>query len=135
MHGRPRKALKQEDEAALSAKTQKLRSLQAHFLANHHNRMLLLPPSTLSLSFSFSSPSINSNCANLVGCRYSKEALDVSAKLLEINPECYTAWNYRKLAVQHLLSNSDSDPHSIFQDELKLVRVHSQLIWFNYLDK
>lgn len=93
MHGRPRKALKQEDEAALSAKAEKLRSLQAHFLANHHNHI------------------------------YSKEALDLSAKLLEVNPECYTAWNYRKLAVQHLLSNSDSDPHSIFQDELKLVEI------------
>ncbi|CAJ1974033.1 unnamed protein product [Sphenostylis stenocarpa] len=93
MHGRPRKALKQEDEAALSAKAEKLRSLQALFLANHHNSI------------------------------YSKEALDVSAKLLEVNPECYTAWNYRKLAVQHLLSNSDSDPHVIFQDELKLVEI------------
>jgi len=89
----------------------------------------------LHLSLSLSLSLINSNCANLVGCRYSKEALDVSAKLLELNPECYTAWNYRKLAVEHLLSNSDADPHSIFQDELKLVRVHSRLIWFNYLDK
>ncbi|XP_047166623.1 geranylgeranyl transferase type-2 subunit alpha 1 [Vigna umbellata] len=93
MHGRPRKALKQEDETVLSAKTEKLRSLQAQFLANHHNRI------------------------------YSKEALDVSAKLLEVNPECYTAWNYRKLAVQHHLTNSDSDPHSIFQGELKLVEI------------
>ncbi|KAL2339984.1 hypothetical protein Fmac_007924 [Flemingia macrophylla] len=91
MHGRPRKALKPEDEAASSAKAEKLRSLQAQFLANHHNHI------------------------------YSKEALELSAKLLEINPECYTAWNYRKLAVQHVLSNSDSDPHSIFNDELKLV--------------
>ncbi|XP_020213155.1 geranylgeranyl transferase type-2 subunit alpha 1 [Cajanus cajan] len=91
MHGRPRKALKPEDEAASSAKAEKLRSLQAQFLANHQNSI------------------------------YSKEALDLSAKLLEINPECYTAWNYRKLAVQHILSNSDSDPQSIFSDELKLV--------------
>ncbi|KAJ1424752.1 Protein prenyltransferase, alpha subunit [Sesbania bispinosa] len=94
MHGRPRKASKQEDAAALSAKAQKLRSLQSEFLANHHNSI------------------------------YSKEALEVSAKLLEVNPECYTAWNYRKLAVQHFLFHSDSDPNSIaslFDEELKVV--------------
>lgn len=50
MHGQPRKALKQEDEAALSAKAEKLRSLQAQFLANHHNHMLLFLPSNFSLS-------------------------------------------------------------------------------------
>lgn len=59
-------------------------------------------------------------------CRYSKEALDLSAKLLEANPECYTAWNYRKLAVQHSLSLSDSDPQSLFDVELQLVRFDSQ---------
>ncbi|XP_027354920.1 geranylgeranyl transferase type-2 subunit alpha 1 [Abrus precatorius] len=93
MHGRPRKALKEEDAAAASAKAEKLRSVQLQFLANHHNRI------------------------------YSKEALDVSAKLLEVNPECYTAWNYRKLAVQHLLSDSDSDPYSLFDNELKLAEI------------
>ena len=41
MHGRPRKALKEEDAAALSAKAEKLRSLQSHFLANHQNRMFV----------------------------------------------------------------------------------------------
>ena len=51
MHGRPRKALKEEDAATLSAKAEKLRSLQSHFLANHRNRMLLL---SLSLSPSIS---------------------------------------------------------------------------------
>lgn len=43
MHGRPRKPLKQEDAAALSAKAEKLRSLQSQFLTNHHNRMLVTP--------------------------------------------------------------------------------------------
>ena len=60
------------------------------------------------------------------GHRYSKEALELSAKLLEANPECHTAWNYRKLAVQHFLSPlSDSDPQSvasIFDEELRVVR-------------
>ncbi|WJX34943.1 protein geranylgeranyltransferase type II [Trifolium repens] len=92
MHGRPRKPLKEEDESVLSAKAEKLRLLQSQFLANHQNRI------------------------------YSKEALDLSAKLLENNPECYTAWNYRKLAVQHNLSQSDSDSvASLFDQELKLV--------------
>ncbi|GAU23657.1 hypothetical protein TSUD_304320 [Trifolium subterraneum] len=92
MHGRPRKPLKEEDESVLSAKAEKLRLLQSQFLANHQNRI------------------------------YSKEALDLSAKLLENNPECYTAWNYRKLAVQHNLSQSDSDSiPSLYDQELKLV--------------
>lgn len=57
---------------------------------------------------------------------YSKEALEVNAKLLEINPEYYTAWNYRKLAVEHRLTQSESDPdsvNSILNEELKVVRL------------
>ncbi|XP_028777733.1 geranylgeranyl transferase type-2 subunit alpha 1 isoform X2 [Neltuma alba] len=94
MHGRPRKALEPVDAAAQSAKTEKLRLLQSQFLANHHNRI------------------------------YSKEALEISVRLLEINPESYTAWNYRKLAVEHLVSQSESNPDtikSIFDEELKVV--------------
>ncbi|GMN40166.1 hypothetical protein TIFTF001_009394 [Ficus carica] len=94
MHGRPRKAPKPEDEAASSAKSQKLGALQSQFLSHHHNR------------------------------NYSQEALDVSAKLLEIIPESYTAWNYRKLAVQHNLAQSESDPDSvksILDQELRVV--------------
>ena len=62
---------------------------------------------------------------NLILCRYSKEALELNAKLLETNPELYTAWNYRKLAVEHYLSQSESDPgavKSMFDEELKVVR-------------
>ncbi|CAL0315571.1 unnamed protein product [Lupinus luteus] len=94
MHGRPRKPLKQEDTSALSAKTQNLRSLQSLFLTNHHNRI------------------------------YTKEALDLNAKLVENNPEWHTAWNYRKLAVQHFLSTPDSNPDyvkSILDEELRVV--------------
>ncbi|XP_054796184.1 geranylgeranyl transferase type-2 subunit alpha 1 isoform X2 [Prosopis cineraria] len=94
MHGRPRKALEPVDVAALTAKAEKLRLLQSQFLANHHNRV------------------------------YSKEALEISARLLEINPESYTAWNYRKLAVEHRVSQSESNPDtikSIFDEELKVV--------------
>lgn len=63
----------------------------------------------------------------LWGCfRYTKEALDVSAKLLESNPEYYTAWNYRKLAVQHNLNlpeveNNEETVKSILDEELRLV--------------
>ncbi|KAK0577649.1 hypothetical protein LWI29_036486 [Acer saccharum] len=96
MHGRPRKPSKPEDEAASAAKAQKLRALQSQFLHNHQNNI------------------------------YTKEAVELSAKLLEINPESYTAWNYRKLAVEHHLSltHSDSNPeslNSIFQEELTVV--------------
>ncbi|KAK4747508.1 hypothetical protein SAY87_014094 [Trapa incisa] len=94
MHGRPRKAPKPEDSAALAAKSQKLRSLQSQFLSFHH------------------------------GCTYSKEALETSAKLLEINPENYTAWNYRKLAVEHNVNECGTDPDSIksiFDEELRVV--------------
>lgn len=99
MHGLPRRAPKPEEEEALAEKTRDLRALQTQFLSNHHSKI------------------------------YTKEALDVSAKLLAKNPECYTAWNYRKLAVQHNLlavqsqPDSDSDAiKSILDVELKVVR-------------
>ncbi|OMO57592.1 hypothetical protein COLO4_35257 [Corchorus olitorius] len=94
MHGRPRKAAKPEDEAASAAKAQKLRALQEQFFSHHHNKI------------------------------YTKEAVEISAKLLEINPESYTAWNYRKLAVEYHLSQPESNPDSvksILDDELRVV--------------
>uniref|UniRef100_A0A2N9GC98 Geranylgeranyl transferase type-2 subunit alpha n=1 Tax=Fagus sylvatica TaxID=28930 RepID=A0A2N9GC98_FAGSY len=94
MHGQPRKAPKPEDEAASLAKAEKLRALQSQFLSYHHNNI------------------------------YTKEALEVNAKLLEINPEYYTAWNYRKLSVENRLSQSESDldsVKSILSEELKVV--------------
>ncbi|GAV66847.1 PPTA domain-containing protein/LRR_4 domain-containing protein [Cephalotus follicularis] len=94
MHGRPRKAPKPEDEAASAAKAEKLRLLQSQFLSNHNNKI------------------------------YTKEAVDLSATLLEINPESYTAWNYRKLAVEHHLSLLESDPdsvNSLLNEELRVV--------------
>lgn len=73
MHGRPRKVPSEEKQKELTVRAQKLRALQSQFLQFHHNKT------------------------------YTKEAVDVSAKLLELNPEYYTAWNYRKLAVGHYL--------------------------------
>ena len=130
MHGQPRKAPKPEDEAASLAKAEKLRALQSQFLSYHHNNVYIF-----SLFFSFSIPAIQTlpiallifnfvfifykNCFS-----YTKEALEVNAKLLEINPEYYTAWNYRKLSVEHRLSQSESDlasVKSILSEELKVV--------------
>ncbi|KAE8695389.1 serine/threonine-protein kinase CTR1-like [Hibiscus syriacus] len=94
MHGRPRKAPKPEDEAAATAKAQKLRALQTQFFSFHHSKI------------------------------YTKDAVELSAKLLEINPESYTAWNYRKLAVEHYLSQPDCNPDSVksvLNDELGVV--------------
>lgn len=48
-----------------------------------------------------------------------------SAKLLKMNPEVYTAWNYRKLAFQHNLSEG-SEPEtvkSLVDDELRTVEM------------
>ncbi|KAA8538190.1 hypothetical protein F0562_027798 [Nyssa sinensis] len=95
MHGRPRKAPTPEEENASSLKATKLRSLQSQFLQNHHSK------------------------------NYTKEALEISAKLLESNPEFYTAWNYRKLAVEHNLKQSETgtDPdsiESIIDEELRV---------------
>ncbi|PAN22795.1 hypothetical protein PAHAL_4G045300 [Panicum hallii] len=95
MHGRPRRPAKPEEEAAASAKAAKLRDLQAQVLQNHHSRT------------------------------YTKVAIGLSFKLLEINPEAYTAWNYRKLAFQHNIKEL-SDPEAIrsaVDDELRVVEV------------
>ncbi|GMH29702.1 hypothetical protein Nepgr_031545 [Nepenthes gracilis] len=96
MHGRPRKSPKPENEAASLAKAAKLRTLQSQCLHNHEHHI------------------------------YDEEAMEVSANLLEINPEFYTAWNYRKLAVDHNLSllEPDSDSvHSILNEELRVVEI------------
>lgn len=66
---------------------------------------------------------------------YTTEAVEVSAKLLEANPEFYTAWNYRKLAVQNNLasaqsSDSDGSINSILDEELKVVSYYSVLCFF-----
>lgn len=95
MHAQPRRPAKPEDDAAAAAKAAKLRDLQVQVLQNHHSRT------------------------------YTEEALGLSFKLLEINPEAYTAWNYRKLALQHNLREL-TDPEAIkssVDDELRVVEI------------
>ncbi|KAL3647743.1 hypothetical protein CASFOL_008711 [Castilleja foliolosa] len=97
MHGVPRKAPTEQDQGASSIKAAKVRDLQSQVLHFHHNKI------------------------------YTKEAIEISAKLLESNPEHYTGWNYRKLAVQHRLDQRSEDGadcesiQSIFDEELRLV--------------
>ncbi|KAM0900569.1 hypothetical protein ACQ4PT_020559 [Festuca glaucescens] len=93
MHGQPRRPKKPEDGSAAAAKAAKLRDLQAQVLHNHHTST------------------------------YTEEALGLSFKLLEINPEAYTAWNYRKLALRHNLKEL-SEPEaikSVVDGELRVV--------------
>ncbi|OWM66535.1 hypothetical protein CDL15_Pgr013752 [Punica granatum] len=55
---------------------------------------------------------------------YTRETLQTSAKLLAIYLENYTVWNYWKLAVEHNIRDSESDPDSvklIFDEELRAV--------------
>jgi geranylgeranyl transferase type-2 subunit alpha len=54
---------------------------------------------------------------------YSTESLNQNARLLELNPEFYTAWNYRKRAVGQLLEReADEEARKrIAQTELDVV--------------
>lgn len=52
---------------------------------------------------------------------------------MQLNPEYYTAWNYRKLAVEHYLSGETNTEtlsesiKSILDEELKVVSFHKKL--------
>ncbi|KAL6564466.1 hypothetical protein OROMI_015916 [Orobanche minor] len=97
MHGRPRKALTEKEQEASSLKAAKIRDLQSQVLHFHHNKI------------------------------YTEEAIEISAKLLESNPDNYTGWNYRKLAVQYRLDQQSENGidcesiQSIFDEELRVV--------------
>ncbi|XP_076895003.1 geranylgeranyl transferase type-2 subunit alpha 1-like isoform X1 [Bidens hawaiensis] len=91
MHGRPRKPSTPVDENASAIKAAKIRSIQSQFLHNHHNHI------------------------------YTNESLEVNAKLIELNPEFMTAWNYRKLAFQHNISNIKPDADVAEADRIRLI--------------
>ncbi|KAL0917324.1 hypothetical protein M5K25_012379 [Dendrobium thyrsiflorum] len=95
MHGQPRKPLRVKDAAAAAAKASNLRDLQSQLLHNHHHRL------------------------------YTKEAIAASSKLLEINPEILTVWNYRKLALQQNLKEATDSERmkSLVDDELRAVEI------------
>ncbi|KAJ4950557.1 hypothetical protein NE237_027389 [Protea cynaroides] len=80
------------DDEASAAKAAQLQTLQVQLLQNHHDKI------------------------------YTKEALEICAKLVEVNPEHYTAWNYRKLAVESILrSETDADAiKAILTQELRV---------------
>lgn len=95
MHGQPRKPPRVKESAAAAAKASNLRDLQSQLLHNHHHRV------------------------------YTKEAISASSKLLEINPEILTVWNYRKLALQHNLKEATDLERIKFlvDDELRAVEM------------
>ena len=59
----------------------------------------------------------------IFNCSYTKEALEINAKLILANPEFFTAWNYRKLAFQHNIDQKNDLYYvkSIVDEELRLV--------------
>lgn len=47
--------------------------------------------------------------------RYDPESLALAAKLLELNPEIYTVWNYRREAIGPLLEQGGNNLVYLFQ--------------------
>eukprot|EP00271_Cylindrocystis_brebissonii_P005780 TRINITY_DN18053_c0_g2_i2.p1 TRINITY_DN18053_c0_g2~~TRINITY_DN18053_c0_g2_i2.p1 ORF type:complete len:995 (-),score=177.31 TRINITY_DN18053_c0_g2_i2:376-3360(-) len=100
MHGRSRVSVKAESEgkAGVQKKAAAYRRLQNDVLQHHKEKV------------------------------YTPTALEQCARLLELNPDVYSAWNYRKAAVTFLLSPdgglADDDPKArvkVANDELRLV--------------
>jgi geranylgeranyl transferase type-2 subunit alpha len=61
--------------------------------------------------------------ANHTAQRYDADSLALNAKLLELNPEVYTAWNFRKRCLGVLLPTlPPADGATALEKELQLVR-------------
>lgn len=92
MHGRPRKPLTPEQEKKYAKEAALLLSLQSDFLQYHHNK------------------------------EYSKDKLDKNAELVTQNPEYMTAWNFRKLAAEHILNDPErkEEIDATLKEELKV---------------
>ncbi|KAL2603197.1 hypothetical protein R1flu_007945 [Riccia fluitans] len=94
MHGRKRLPVGHTpDRSKDQAKREKLKQLLSDTLRDHHEKC------------------------------YTKEALKKNAQLLELNPEFYTGWNYRKLAVRHLIDaeTDEAARKNLLDEELLLV--------------
>ncbi|KAK6945702.1 ABC1 atypical kinase-like domain [Dillenia turbinata] len=75
-----------------------------------HNRRFL---EAMQLLFCLN-PSHDKGKFKMMQSQCTEGALVISAKLLKINPECYTTWKCKKLAVQHL-SHSESNPKKMHE--------------------
>lgn len=51
---------------------------------------------------------------------YDAPSLEMCAKLLELNPEVYTAWNYRREAYQETITHGGNESLQLVQNELQL---------------
>lgn len=78
----------------------------------------------------FSCDFVRPSYATLTSGIYDEEGLKLTGQVLAVNPDIYTFWNYRKLALQHLLSvkkapdettNENSD--SMLSKELELTEI------------
>ncbi|XP_024515674.1 geranylgeranyl transferase type-2 subunit alpha 1 [Selaginella moellendorffii] len=92
MHGRPRTRATAAADKESEAKAERFELLLSAVLRNHQQRC------------------------------YTKEALEENARLVELNPEVYTAWNFRKLALKSLLdAEPDEDSRKdLVKQELKV---------------
>ena len=55
--------------------------------------------------------------------QYDAESLALTSKLLEVNPECYTVWNYRRELLNNLFAGKTEDRrHEICERELCVSR-------------
>lgn len=52
---------------------------------------------------------------------YSQEALAETTRLLSLNPEFYTIWNYRRNILNALFAGNELDRKSVLEDDLKFV--------------
>lgn len=92
MHGRSRETQKisEEEKAAKAAKLAKYIKLKDSLLQMHKTK------------------------------QYDGPAYELSAKLVEVNPDFYTLYNFRRLVLQDMMAKSPEKKRSLLEDELTL---------------